>query len=43
MKFFLYKHEFYVKLFIPICLYNEPCPEGKTNIFIVEKTAETSF
>jgi hypothetical protein len=35
MNFFLYKHAFYVKLSIPIYLYNEPCPEGKTNISIV--------
>jgi hypothetical protein len=43
MNFFLYKHTFYVKLLIPICLYNEPCPEEKTNISIVSKTEESSF
>ena len=41
--FFLYKQAFYVKLFIPIFIYNDLCPEEKTNISGVKRTAESSF
>jgi hypothetical protein len=43
MNFCLYKHAFYVKLFIPIVLYNDICPEEKTNISGVKETVESSF
>ena len=43
MKFFLYKQAFYVKLFIPIFLYNDLCPEEKTNISGAKGMAESSF
>jgi len=43
MNFSLYKQAYYVKLFIPIFLYNDLCPEEKTNISGAQGTEEISF
>jgi hypothetical protein len=43
MNFSLYKQAYYVKLFIPIFLYNDLCPEEKTNISGAPGKEEISF
>ena len=43
VNFCLYKQTYCVKLHIPIPLYNDLCPEEKTNIPAAKGTEEISF
>jgi hypothetical protein len=43
VNFCLYKQAYYVKLLIPFLLYNDLCPEEKTNIPVAKETEESSF